>query len=169
MTFGERLEKCIKESKYTQKDLAEKIGITPVRLNYWVKDKRQPDVQFIRELANALEVSADYLIGNESSASPTSVPSLSAAALALAQLYDTLDPHSQKIVDTVARMESERPAARPSVSSLPDGITLVGDMPMHRIPYLGEAICDGSIEAKYAAKQELRELQAETENTPVET
>ena len=64
MTFGERLSVCIKNAGYTQKQLAEKIGITPVRLNYWVKDKRQPDIPWIKKLASALNVSSDYLIGN---------------------------------------------------------------------------------------------------------
>ena len=64
MTFGERLLKCMKDSGYTQKRLAELIEVTPVRLNYWIKDKRQPDIPMIRKLASALEVSADYLIGN---------------------------------------------------------------------------------------------------------
>lgn len=160
VTFGERLEKCIRDSEYTQKELAEKIGVTPVRLNYWVKDKRQPDVPFIRALANALGVSADYLIGNESPSAPT----FSAEAMKLAQIYDSLDSHSQRVVYTVAMMESEREKPQ----QLPAGIRPIGELPMYRIPYLGEAKCDGSIETKLAAKQERRELEEETENTPVE-
>ena len=64
MTFGERLSECIKSAGYTQKQLAEQIGVTPVRLNYWIKDKRQPDIPWIKKIASALDVSADYLIGN---------------------------------------------------------------------------------------------------------
>lgn len=65
MTFGERLFECMRKAGYNQKQLAEKIEITPVRLNYWIKDKRQPDIQWIKRLAAALDVSADYLIGNK--------------------------------------------------------------------------------------------------------
>lgn len=64
MTFGERLFECMRKAGYNQKQLAEKIEITPVRLNYWIKDKRQPDIPWIKKLAAALDVSADYLIGN---------------------------------------------------------------------------------------------------------
>lgn len=64
MTFGQRLKESMNNAGYNQKQLAEKIGITPVRLNYWIKDKRQPDIPWIRKLAAALDVSADYLIGN---------------------------------------------------------------------------------------------------------
>ena len=70
MTFGDRLSECMKKAGYNQKQLAEKIGITPVRLNYWIKNKRQPDIPWIKKLASVLDVSSDYLIGNtiESSA-----------------------------------------------------------------------------------------------------
>lgn len=66
MTFGERLSECIRNAGYSQKQLAERIGVTPVRLNYWIKDKRQPDIPWIKKLAVELDVSADYLIGNSS-------------------------------------------------------------------------------------------------------
>lgn len=150
MTFGERLEKCIRESNYTQKDLAEKIGVTPVRLNYWVKDKRQPDVPFIRLLAMALNVSADYLIGNDCAASE---PALSPEAQELARVYDSLDPDSKRVVMAVAKLESERTPA-----SLPKGIMPMSAMPMHNVPYIGAAKCDGTVETRHAARQELQEL-----------
>lgn len=161
MTFGERLEKCIRESNYTQKDLAEKIGVTPVRLNYWVKDKRQPDVPFIRLLAMALNVSADYLIGNDCAASE---PALSSEAQALARLYDSLDEHSKRIVYTVATMESER---KPE-PALPKGIMPMSAMPFHSIPNIGTLNCTGELETKYAARQELAELESSPDITPVD-
>ena len=65
MTFGDRLLRCMKEAGITQKHMAETIGATPTQLNYWIKNKRQPDIPFIRSLAVALNVSADYLIGND--------------------------------------------------------------------------------------------------------
>ena len=157
MTFGERLEKSIKESNYTQKELADKIGVTPVRLNYWVKDKRQPDVPFIRLLATALNVSADYLIGNDR---PESVSTLSTEAQTLARIYDGLDAHSQRIVMTVAKMESERTAD----PVLPKGLMPVSAVQFHQIPNIGTLNCTGEIETKYAAKQEFLELQADLES-----
>lgn len=160
MTFGERLEKCIKDSNFTQKELADRIGITPVRLNYWVKDKRQPDVYFIKELAGALGVSADYLIGNDHH---ESTPVLSPAALALASIYDSLDDHGKCMLDTVAKLESERMEEKP----LPKGLVRMSDLPLYPIKYLGDALCDGTIETKYAAKQELRELRESSQVDPV--
>ena len=62
MTFGERLAMYIERAGMKQKDLAEAIGVTPTRLNYWVKDKREPDVFHIKALAQALGVTGDDLL-----------------------------------------------------------------------------------------------------------
>ena len=62
--FSERLTEMRKQKGYTQKHLAELLGISPTRLNYWEKGKREPDVVNILEIAKTLEVSIDYLIGN---------------------------------------------------------------------------------------------------------
>lgn len=63
MTFGTRLTKYRELAGYKQKELAEKLGITPTRLNYWEKDKREPDVEMIKLLSSVLGVSTDRLIG----------------------------------------------------------------------------------------------------------
>lgn len=65
MTFGEKLVYYRNQKGMTQKALAEAMGITPTRLNYWEKGKREPDVEMIRLLAEALDVSANVLIGFE--------------------------------------------------------------------------------------------------------
>lgn len=64
MTFGERIVFYRGKKKINQKQLAQILGITPTRLNYWEKDKRQPDVSMIKAISDALEVSPDILIGN---------------------------------------------------------------------------------------------------------
>ena len=64
MTFGERIVFYRSKKNINQKQLAQILNITPTRLNYWEKDKRQPDVAMIKALSEALEVSPDVLIGN---------------------------------------------------------------------------------------------------------
>ena len=64
MTFGERIVFYRSKKNINQKQLAQILNITPTRLNYWEKDKRQPDVAMIKALSDALEVSPDVLIGN---------------------------------------------------------------------------------------------------------
>lgn len=103
MTFGERLVESLKQRNLTQKELAEMIGVTPTRLNYWIKDKRQPDVEYIKKLASALKVSGDYLVGN--------MEELSRKAKEIDQFllkYEQLDEHGRRLVNTVLEIEHER-------------------------------------------------------------
>ena len=48
-TFGKRLVSARNKLNLSQKDLAEKLGITPTRLNYYEKDKREPDISMIKK------------------------------------------------------------------------------------------------------------------------
>jgi len=120
MTFGQRLIEAREAKKMNQKQLAEALGITPTRLNYWEKDKRQPDVSMIQALAETLDVSADFLIGNANRKSPT----LSGEALRLAKDYDELDDHGQRTVRVVAdeelvRMKEEEPEEETATKKIP--------------------------------------------------
>lgn len=65
MTFGEKLVYYRTKKNMSQKALAEILDITPTRLNYWEKDKREPDISMVGMLAKALDVSANILIGLE--------------------------------------------------------------------------------------------------------
>ena len=62
-TFGKRLVAARKKLDLTQKELADRLGITPTRLNYWEKDKREPDVHMIKQISKVLSVDPNYLIG----------------------------------------------------------------------------------------------------------
>ena len=120
MTFGERLVMSREAIGYSQKQLAESLGITPTRLNYWEKDKRQPDVEMIKALSSALNVSADYLIDN--SANAKKAPSISPEARKIAEQYDNLDSHGKRMVDFIideetARMQAEQ--AKPTKTEKP--------------------------------------------------
>lgn len=63
MTFGERIVATRKEKGISQKALAELLGISPTRLNYWEKDKRFPPIPMLNRISEILEVDGDYLLG----------------------------------------------------------------------------------------------------------
>lgn len=106
MTFGERLVQAREAAGFNKKQLAEALNITPTRLNYWEKDKRQPDVTMIKLLSAALNVSADFLIDNP--AHNKNTPSLSDEALQTAKDYSELDDHGQHVTKIVIKSEQER-------------------------------------------------------------
>lgn len=65
MTLGEKIVYYRDKNGWTQKALAERMGITPTRLNYWEKDKREPDVKMLNLLCRTLEVDPKILLSDE--------------------------------------------------------------------------------------------------------
>ncbi len=63
LTFGQRLIYYRKQANLLQKELAERAGLTPTALNYYEKDKREPDVAKIKALSEALGISGSELLG----------------------------------------------------------------------------------------------------------
>ena len=64
--FCERLKRLLKSAGLSQKELAEKIGCTEVTVSRYIAGERVPKATIVVKIANALGVSVDYLIGNES-------------------------------------------------------------------------------------------------------
>lgn len=64
-TFGKRLKYEREKKGFNQKEFASAMGITPTRLNYWEKDKREPDFFHIKKMIDLLGCDADYLLGTK--------------------------------------------------------------------------------------------------------
>ena len=60
---AERIKNLREIHKYTQSDLAKKLGITRSSVNAWEMGISVPSTQYIVELANIFSVSTDYLLG----------------------------------------------------------------------------------------------------------
>lgn len=118
-----------------------------------------PSFDSVRTIAYAMDITMaelDSRIADSDKNSSDDSP-YSPEALVLAAIFDKLDPHSKRVVESVARLEAERTA-----QPLLKGIMPIGAMPTKPIPYLGTLNCTGSIETKLAARQELQELEAES-------
>jgi transcriptional regulator with XRE-family HTH domain len=63
LSFGQRIVMYRTEKQMLQKELAEKVGISPTVLNYYEKDKREPNVMTIKRLADVLSITGDELLG----------------------------------------------------------------------------------------------------------
>lgn len=105
MSFAERLVETRESLGMTQRELAIKLGITPTRLNYWEKGKREPDMLYIKALAEALGVTADWLICAENAKKYIIA---SKEAMQVAYKYDALDLPGQSLVRLVVDHETER-------------------------------------------------------------
>jgi len=65
MTFGERLVYARKKKGLNQKQFAELIGVSSNTLRPWENGNRSPHVSMVRKIVKALEVSEDWLMGND--------------------------------------------------------------------------------------------------------
>lgn len=99
MTVGERIKKARLEKGYTQLQLAEMIGVAKNTITGYETGTREPDSSRITAIANALNVSGDYIIGTEYDWLPSS------AAMKIAAKYDKLDQHGRELIDLVVDHE----------------------------------------------------------------
>lgn len=64
MEFSERLKTLRKEARLTQVDVAEKLGISQPAYASWERGVKKPTQENLVKLAQVLNVSVDYLVGN---------------------------------------------------------------------------------------------------------
>lgn len=64
--LGNRLKKLRTEKGLTQLQIANKVNISEARYNLYENNRRQPDYELLKSLAEVLETTTDYLLGNDS-------------------------------------------------------------------------------------------------------
>ncbi|MEX8341051.1 helix-turn-helix domain-containing protein [Clostridioides difficile] len=61
MTLGEKIQKLRKQNGFSQEELAEKVTVTRQTISKWELNQSEPDLDFIAQLSNIFNVSADIL------------------------------------------------------------------------------------------------------------
>ena len=64
MAFAERLKELRKQAPFTQVELAKRLGIGQSSYADWERGKKNPTQENLIRLAQILNVSVDYLVGN---------------------------------------------------------------------------------------------------------
>lgn len=62
MTFGERITYQRKQKKWSQEDLAKKIGTSAPIIGRYERDEIKPSIEVAAKIAAELEVTIDYLV-----------------------------------------------------------------------------------------------------------
>lgn len=62
-SFGNRLKSALGQRNITQIGLSEMTGISKTNINRYVQDEFEPNCTSLRLICNALEISADWLLG----------------------------------------------------------------------------------------------------------
>ncbi len=60
--IGKKLQSILIEKSLTQKQLAQKMSVTPQAVSLWINDFTDPDLEKFKLLTKVLEVSADELL-----------------------------------------------------------------------------------------------------------
>ena len=84
--------KFILNSGYTQKEIAEGLGLKPQIINNYIKGKTEPNIKTLIELAKFLHTTTDNILGHE-------VPYLLDKS--------TLTPEQREIIEIVPQMNYE--------------------------------------------------------------
>ena len=65
LEFSQRLKEVRKEQGMSQKEVADEAGIKPSAYANYEQGTREPSLEILKRICDALDVSADYLIGRE--------------------------------------------------------------------------------------------------------
>lgn len=63
INLGQRLKELREEKGYTQKQLAEKLGINSVTYLHYEKEQREPPLALLADISRFYGVTVDYLLG----------------------------------------------------------------------------------------------------------
>ena len=100
-SFGEKIKIARKSKKYTQKQLAEKIGAAHNSISDWENDKNKPDPDTIELLCGVLEITPNYLMNSFSD-------ELSPKDKLFIKKYQALDLFGQQTINMILDREYER-------------------------------------------------------------
>ncbi len=108
-----RIKEAREKAGYSQKELAEIIGVAPNTFHGYESGKHDPKSDLLIKIANACHVTTDFLLGTSDSMSPAikieKAPSLSDEAMKLAEDYDgRMDDRGRETVRGVADLEVAR-------------------------------------------------------------
>lgn len=70
MYFSKRLKKLRGEAKLTQKELADRIGVSRATVAGYETKGKEPSYETLLKIARVLDCSVDYLMGNTNERSP---------------------------------------------------------------------------------------------------
>ena len=61
--MGKRLKELREERGYTQKQVADKLGLNSVTYLHYEKEQREPPLALLADMAQLYAVTVDYLLG----------------------------------------------------------------------------------------------------------
>lgn len=101
MAFHDRLKEARINARFTQEQLAERIGVAKSTLSGYENGNREPSVATVAKLLQILRVDANYLYQVE-------MANRSSSEMLHIEKYRSLDRHGRELVDMVLDKELQR-------------------------------------------------------------
>lgn len=101
MAFHDRLKEARINARFTQEQLAEKIGVAKSTLSGYENGNREPSVATVAKLLQILRVDANYLYQDE-------MVNVLSSEMPHIEKYRNLDRHGRELVDMVLDKELQR-------------------------------------------------------------
>lgn len=101
MIIGNRIKTLRTQSHMTQRELAQKIGLTPKMISFYEKSERIPPADIIIKFVDIFNVSADYLLGLSNSPDAKEVihgEQLSSEEKEIVDVYRNLNADGKRIL-----------------------------------------------------------------------
>lgn len=132
--IGEVLKGARLAAGFTQAQVATLLNRKPQVVGHWETGYAQPDANTLFELCDIYGISIDEAFGKKGNQEI-----LSPEALEFARRFDKLDAHGKRVISAIMDIESE------------ERVTV-------RLPIVGTAVMDGSVETRHAARKEKLEM-----------
>lgn len=114
-TFGRRLAELRKAAGFTQQQLADEIGVSRRVIAYYETEAENPPATFLVDLAHALGLSADELLGLKASSAKKAKAQITTRLERRLRQIERLDPKPKQqilaLIDTVLAAEELKKAA----------------------------------------------------------
>ena len=101
-TLGKTIRELRESLKLSQKELAERIGVSNVVLSRYELDDRKPDFDTLEKIADFFNVTIDYLLGRSDIKNPEEIT----YAGIKNDEYAALTPYQKEVVDFFMQSES---------------------------------------------------------------
>ncbi|WP_206608188.1 MULTISPECIES: helix-turn-helix domain-containing protein [Clostridium] len=111
--LSNNIKKLMSINKITAKKLAEIVGVSPTHISYILNNKREPSIELLGKIANALGVSIDEIFQDKASTEPSSLSEIS------------LNNEKQKQINTVAAHLEEKSLTPQKLKLLNDYIDIL--------------------------------------------
>lgn len=98
MKIGHIISKLRYEKKYSQIELAQKIGVSKGAIGMYETDKRQPNYDTLIKLADLFDVTTDYLLSHKSCNPSNTMIKSDPAANKLLITFSSLDEDNKDIL-----------------------------------------------------------------------